>query len=363
MAEEEELEGPDLETLRAQIDMSMAFTHNIVSSWMKSSKAKLPSSSARNDDRDLEEYMRKPARLGVGAAVPEATGVLGRESVKLRNKLTGMGKKREREDEAGPSATGAAARTGAGGAAAQSDDEDRDSKARVVTKKARVDPFAVKGDGKKKKKKGDPTVPSAGKAKNTSRSELAAPGTEMVDDVEMGEAHEAVGRAKTPANEPATTAPSKQKKKKHKAGSHDAAAGPSHAAAQHDVAASSNPEKKRVASISGPTGSSGASVPPTHPGKKASMDGPTSGTVFAPPENATVPSDVSAGARKGPSTTDQVPLGLPLLNLSGPPATDGQPSGSPKKKRKRKKKKKKTAAQAQPDAMHEEGEDEESDDD
>lgn len=62
MAEEGELEGPDLETLQAQIDMSMAFTHNIVSSWMKTSKAKLPSSSARNDDRDLEEYMRKPAR-------------------------------------------------------------------------------------------------------------------------------------------------------------------------------------------------------------------------------------------------------------------------------------------------------------
>ena len=52
----------DLETLQAQIDMSLAFTHNIVAGWMTSSKAKLPSSSRANDDRELEEYMRRPPR-------------------------------------------------------------------------------------------------------------------------------------------------------------------------------------------------------------------------------------------------------------------------------------------------------------
>ena len=61
MADIEE-DGPDLETLQAQIDMSMAFTHNLVSGWMKSSKAKLPSSSRLNDDQELEEYMRRPPR-------------------------------------------------------------------------------------------------------------------------------------------------------------------------------------------------------------------------------------------------------------------------------------------------------------
>ena len=61
MADAEE-DGMDLETLQAQIDMSMAFTHDLVSGWMKASKAKLPSSSRANDDRELEEYMRRPPR-------------------------------------------------------------------------------------------------------------------------------------------------------------------------------------------------------------------------------------------------------------------------------------------------------------
>ena len=51
----------DLETLQAQIDMSMAFTNSLVSGWMKVSKAKLPSART-NDDMELEDYMRRPQR-------------------------------------------------------------------------------------------------------------------------------------------------------------------------------------------------------------------------------------------------------------------------------------------------------------
>lgn len=58
-------DGPDLETLQAQIDMSMAFTQNLVSGWMKASKVKLPSSQ-RQDDRELEDYMRRPPRYVSG---------------------------------------------------------------------------------------------------------------------------------------------------------------------------------------------------------------------------------------------------------------------------------------------------------
>ncbi len=61
MADVEE-DSMDLETLQAQIDMSMAFTHDLVSGWMKASKVKLPSSSRADDDRELEEHMRRPAR-------------------------------------------------------------------------------------------------------------------------------------------------------------------------------------------------------------------------------------------------------------------------------------------------------------
>lgn len=53
----------DLETLQARIDMSMAFTDNLVSSWMQASKGKLaPSRSNRDDEKEIEEYMRRPPR-------------------------------------------------------------------------------------------------------------------------------------------------------------------------------------------------------------------------------------------------------------------------------------------------------------
>ena len=66
------------------------------------------------------------------------------------------------------------------------------------------------------------------------------------------------------------------------------------------------------------------------------------------------------------TTTRQDPLGLPLLNLSGPPPAVGEDHPeSPKKKRKRKKKKKKAVAQSSndADAMDVDGNDDEADDD
>ena len=53
----------DLETLQARIDQSMAFTDNLVSSWLQASKSKLaPSRSHLEDEKLLEEHMRRPPR-------------------------------------------------------------------------------------------------------------------------------------------------------------------------------------------------------------------------------------------------------------------------------------------------------------
>ncbi|KAH9927174.1 uncharacterized protein BXZ73DRAFT_102762 [Epithele typhae] len=148
MAEAEE-DGVDIATLQAQVDMSIAFTEELISGWMKSSKAKLQSfATAKSDDKELEEHMRRPPRLGVGAALPESTSILSRDSAKLRNKLIGDNKKRAREEDQGGS------RGGVPGAAAPSDDDYEESRGRVITKKARVDPFAVGGKNKKKGKDG-----------------------------------------------------------------------------------------------------------------------------------------------------------------------------------------------------------------
>ena len=51
----------DTEALQAQIDLSMAFAHNLVSSWMQS-KAPPPK---QNLDAELKEYLRKPPRHAV----------------------------------------------------------------------------------------------------------------------------------------------------------------------------------------------------------------------------------------------------------------------------------------------------------
>ena len=87
----------------------------------------------------------------MGASVPESTSVLSRESAKLRSKLVGAGKKRAREED-----QDALPSRGAPAPIVVSDDEE-ESRARVITKKARVDPFEAKG--KKKKQKGNPGGP------------------------------------------------------------------------------------------------------------------------------------------------------------------------------------------------------------
>ncbi|KAI0663205.1 hypothetical protein C8Q70DRAFT_1050886 [Cubamyces menziesii] len=358
MAEDEQ-DGPDLETLQAQLDMSMAFTNSIVSGWMKSSKAKLPSYS-RNDDKELEEYMRRPARLGVGASVPESTGVLSRETAKLRNKLTGKGKKREREEEAEPSRAGANK-----GAAADSDDDDEeDSRARVITKKARVDPFASKGEGKKKKKKADPmAAPQAAGKTNAIPSVLPSASTGENDaDVDVPSSSKGGAAAQAPegdAPSPAPTSKKKKKKKKHKEGA--AQDGP------HDDEQSTNPEMRERARSS-PTSDlrARASSSKHLPSKIAGIpQAPLSEPVVD--EDASHPPTVGASiginsAVSSPkkTTTRQDPLGLPLLNLSGPPPAVGEDHPeSPKKKRKRKKKKKAVAQSSNDaDAMEVDGNDE-----
>ncbi|KAH9482755.1 hypothetical protein JR316_0004855 [Psilocybe cubensis] len=125
----------DTAALQAQIDMSMSFAQSLVTSWMDPHK--FPKSSRRQHlEQEITEYMKRPPRLGVGAAIPEGMQSQTREVARLKGKLTS---KRPREEvDAVPSSVA-------------SDDED-ESKVIAVKKKARFDPFDVV-HGKKKKKK------------------------------------------------------------------------------------------------------------------------------------------------------------------------------------------------------------------
>ncbi|EJF62821.1 hypothetical protein DICSQDRAFT_56545 [Dichomitus squalens LYAD-421 SS1] len=266
-------EDMDLETAQAQIDMSMAFVNDLVSGWMKNSNAKLPTSTSRVDEeKELEEYMRRPPRLGVGAPVPGSSDIRSRETAKLRNKLVTNGKKRAREDEEASSTPGPSAMV-------ISDDEE-ESRARAITKKARIDPFAPKQKEKKK-----------GKA-----DQLAAQST-------TSPSKTASLPSKPRTVEPATPVP----------------------------LATSPPTKTAV--------SPPKANPAEHANKYSDIEeipeptGVTSPTRPQPPKPVPQPS---------PQQLD--PFGHPLLNLSGPPPDVGdEEAGASKKKRKKRKKKRKHA--------------------
>lgn len=51
----------DAETLQAQIDMSLSFAQDLVTSWIKPSNKMAPRST-RNVEDELKEYMRRPPR-------------------------------------------------------------------------------------------------------------------------------------------------------------------------------------------------------------------------------------------------------------------------------------------------------------
>ncbi|KAF8640057.1 hypothetical protein AX17_001299 [Amanita inopinata Kibby_2008] len=126
-------ENTDLETLQSQINMSMSFAQGLVSSWIEPNKV-VTTSRGRDLEKELQEYMRRPPRLGVGAPIPE-TQNLSRETARLKGQLRDKAKSKRTQEESQKS----------------SDSEhDEESKAKVIKKRARLDPFNSLGSRKKK---------------------------------------------------------------------------------------------------------------------------------------------------------------------------------------------------------------------
>ena len=163
----------DVETLQAQIDLSLAHTQNLVSSWLKPKYGNATASSSRaNQERELEELMKRPPRyassslmragsdlcvprLGVGAPIPSSAGVAGHEAMKLKGKLASRKRPREEDDTK---------------TIVISDDED-ESRAGSIKKKARQDPFAPKPKTRTNKPAVIPAKPpskASGKKSNSS---------------------------------------------------------------------------------------------------------------------------------------------------------------------------------------------------
>jgi len=51
----------DMEALQAQIDVTMAYAHELASSWINPS-LKSSGKSSRDFEKELDEYMRRPPR-------------------------------------------------------------------------------------------------------------------------------------------------------------------------------------------------------------------------------------------------------------------------------------------------------------
>jgi len=135
MGENEEL---DLASLQAQIDMSMSFAQDLVSSWVEPSKV-ATSSRSHDLEKELKEHMRRPPRLGVGAAVQEANTLFS-EAARLKGQLRDKGKLKRTEEDLNRS---------------NSDDPD-ESRAGVIKKKTKIDPFS--GRDKKLRNNSSETV-------------------------------------------------------------------------------------------------------------------------------------------------------------------------------------------------------------
>ncbi|KAF8476513.1 hypothetical protein JB92DRAFT_3149740 [Gautieria morchelliformis] len=86
----------DVEALQAQIDLSNSIAYDLVSSWVKPSTSSSKTSVSHAISRELEEYSKRPPRLGLGATVSKSTLATSREGAKLKGKLAG--RKRRRHD-------------------------------------------------------------------------------------------------------------------------------------------------------------------------------------------------------------------------------------------------------------------------
>ncbi|KAF5333476.1 hypothetical protein D9611_002543 [Ephemerocybe angulata] len=154
-----------LESLQAQIDLSMSFATSLVSSWVKPQK-KTGSSRSRDLEKELLEATSRRPRLGVGAAPSEHTS-LPRETIRLKGQL--IGKKRSREQEEVDAMK-----------KRDEEDDEEESRGGAIKKKVKIDPFA-----KPNKKKSSVLAVAPGPSQPKERQEKhASPGPTEEETIE-----------------------------------------------------------------------------------------------------------------------------------------------------------------------------------
>ncbi|KAL5487627.1 hypothetical protein ACEPAI_5735 [Sanghuangporus weigelae] len=173
MAQNDEQEI-DLDALQAQINMAMAEEEALVSSWVKPSKS--PSKRLKRTfeemERELQDYMRRPARLGVGAPLSDQVGPSAREEARLKYRLVGNDKKRKREEESERKLDDDV----------EEEEESKKGESSMSAKVARVDPFSLtkkkvksKDDARKERLDNAMPAPAINGVSTSQRNRTASP--------------------------------------------------------------------------------------------------------------------------------------------------------------------------------------------
>ncbi|KAJ6515685.1 hypothetical protein C8R45DRAFT_957331 [Mycena sanguinolenta] len=304
-------EDIDNESLQAQIDLSLSYAQNLVSSWVKPS-SKSTKNSKQALEAELKEYMRRPPRLGVGAPIPEVAAASSRDTQRLKSHLSDKRAKRTRGDEDNEFDS------------KQLSDAEEDSRGASIKKKPRLDPFEPSGKKKKVKEASKlPTPPSL--PQKIAGKEIS---------VEDAGGSKNVAAAPEQASPPPS--PQKRKKKKHKN------KGPLQVLT--DSESLPEPSKTPLPPTNSQLDDTSVSENRKDPAATEVFD--ISALVSSAPASPVSP----ARDRRSPQNSPL--LKGPLLNLSGPPPSDdesgeegelvGSTTTSPKKKRRKRNKKKKS---------------------
>ncbi|KAK0468133.1 uncharacterized protein EV420DRAFT_1635390 [Desarmillaria tabescens] len=281
----------DLETLQAQIDLSMSLTHDLVSSWVKSTPNSNKSSSSKSIEKILREEIHRPPRLGVGASVSDYNTSSSREAARLKSHILSNGKKRSREDEdPQPTSTRIA-----------EDSDEGESRAGAIRKKSKLDPFATSSKGKRRKETSNGALSVKPRLSTPTEAPPSYVGVSTMEEITSGVTSE------------------KKQKKKHK-----------------DVVplALNGDVPTAVSSVNNCTNDNNFARETSEPSQLS----PSKTTAFSLKIAPKMPRDLPASLLK-----------QPLLNLEGPvfdksddeSPDNHSPTNTPKKKKRRKKKKKK----------------------
>ncbi|KAK1233305.1 hypothetical protein PQX77_003531 [Marasmius sp. AFHP31] len=155
----------DTEALQAQIDLSMSYMHELASSWIKPS-AKSVKSNDKTFEAELQESLRRPPRLGVGASIPDANASNTREAARLKGQLTGKRKRDTNDDPVLPLKHHQLS----------NDDDEEESRSGAIKKKVASDPFSGKD---KRKALPTPLQSNTIEIRPASEKSEAAPSSEI----------------------------------------------------------------------------------------------------------------------------------------------------------------------------------------